>query len=70
MACNKNFALNSTSECVGFNSDENCLKASTSEDGCMQCWSAYYFSGATCTLGSKIFILGIAAIVGLIASIN
>jgi len=69
--CNKDFALNGVgSTCVGFTTDENCLRASTSDDGCMGCWAAYYFNGSTCTLGSNMFILGVAAMVGLIASMN
>jgi len=71
VGCNKGFALaGAGTSCVGYSTDENCAKASTTDDGCMGCWAAYYFSGATCTLGSKMFILGLAAMVGLIASIN
>jgi len=70
-ACNKSFALAGQSyTCVGFDSDDNCMVASDSEDGCMGCWAAYYFNGATCTLKSNLFILGLVAIVGLIASFN
>jgi len=71
VGCNKNFALaGASSTCVGFNSDENCNRASSTDDGCMSCWNAYYFNGATCALRSKIFMLGVFALMGLIASIN
>jgi len=50
--CNKNFAMSyatGVNQCVGFTTDENCQTISTSDEGCMTCFSAYYFSGSTCT---------------------
>jgi len=59
MTCHKDFAVGSASAgCVGYTADENCraLNTSTSTyEGCISCFSAYYFSGSTCVLSSKLF---------------
>lgn len=54
--CNKNFAVNAYTDgtCVGYTTDENCNYISTSDEGCMYCFAAYYFSGATCVQSSYV----------------
>jgi len=66
--CDKNYAIGSGS-CIGFSSDENCMNASTggTGQGCMKCWSAYYFNGKTCKLGSNIFKLGLLGLMALVS---
>lgn len=67
-ACNKNFALFASGQaCAAFTSDENCMEAADSSDGCMTCWNAYYFGGKTCMLTSNIIFLGLLAFIGLVA---
>jgi len=67
---NANNILKASNDCVGFTSDDNCMRANTTGDGCIMCWNAYYFSGALCTLASQICIIGVFAFLGLIACIN
>jgi len=65
--CTKNFARISNYACVGYTTDENCKDVNTADEGCIQCWFAYYFSGTTCTLYSQFLVLQFICLLGLLA---
>merc|ERR1711964_645807 len=72
-SCSKNFAQGSSwaQGCVGFTYDDNCRKAAstTTDDGCMTCYVAYYFSTSTCTLHAKL-AAGVALLLVVLAWFN
>jgi len=65
--CNKNFSKSSYGYCVGYTTDENCREVNSSDEGCVKCWFAYYFSGTTCTLYSQLLLLQFISLFGLLA---